>query len=367
MKRLLIVDDEEDLVWSLQKNLADESLDVVSAQSGDEALELLKSVSVDLIITDIRMPGMSGMDLLLSVKKLYPQTGVIIMTAYPSPEFKKDALYKGCMHFIEKPFDINRLREIIGQALKDDRGFRGTVTGIELTDVIQVNCLSKTTAALRVKTVDKEGIIFFKEGRIVHALYEDMEGEEALYEIVGFQGGTLESIKNAETPLETIDKGYEALLMEGMRRIDEQGKDGGEEQRTTKGLDDEERTLTTEVTMASVKDVLNEFTSVQGVSAVCLVGRDGFLLDRIARTGIDTEMIAAIASSGFGSAESIGRQLSKGDLSITMLEFEQGPVMFSPVGDDALLVVIADKDSNLGMIRLKIKKHTSELKLAVAF
>jgi predicted regulator of Ras-like GTPase activity (Roadblock/LC7/MglB family) len=101
------------------------------------------------------------------------------------------------------------------------------------------------------------------------------------------------------------------------------------------------------------------------VTAVCLVGRDGFLLDSIARTGMDTEMIAAIASSGFGSAESIGRQLGKGSLAMTMLEFDRGPVMFSPAGEEAFLVIIAEKDSNLGMIRLKIKKYSSELRLAI--
>jgi predicted regulator of Ras-like GTPase activity (Roadblock/LC7/MglB family) len=118
--------------------------------------------------------------------------------------------------------------------------------------------------------------------------------------------------------------------------------------------------------MAGLKDILNEFTKLSGVNAVCLVGRDGFLLDSIARTGIDSEMIGAIASSGFGASEAMGRQLGKGEMSMSMIEFEQGPVMFSPVGGDAFIVIIGDKDSNLGMIRLKLKKHTGELALAAA-
>lgn len=121
-----------------------------------------------------------------------------------------------------------------------------------------------------------------------------------------------------------------------------------------------------EEVMASAKDILTEFSKLQGVDAVCLVGRDGFLLDNIARTGIDTEMIGAIASSGFGASESMGRQLGKGAMSISMIEFEKGPVMFSPVGEDAFLVIIAEKDSNLGMIRLKLKKHSLELATAAA-
>ncbi|OGW33690.1 MAG: hypothetical protein A2X59_07005 [Nitrospirae bacterium GWC2_42_7] len=118
--------------------------------------------------------------------------------------------------------------------------------------------------------------------------------------------------------------------------------------------------------MATTKEILNELAKLQNVDAVCLVARDGFLLDSIARTGIDTEMISAIASSGFGASESMGRQLGKGDMIISMVEFEKGPVMFSPIGDDAFLVIIADKEANLGMIRLKLKKHSGELLIAAA-
>lgn len=118
--------------------------------------------------------------------------------------------------------------------------------------------------------------------------------------------------------------------------------------------------------MAPIRTILAEFTKLQGVSAVCLVGRDGFLLDSIANRGIDTEMIGAIASSGFGASESMGKQLGKGSLSISMSEFERGPVMFSPVGEDSLLVIIADKDANLGMIRMKLKKEVQALATAAA-
>jgi hypothetical protein len=113
--------------------------------------------------------------------------------------------------------------------------------------------------------------------------------------------------------------------------------------------------------MSSLKEVLAELTNVPGVNTACLVGRDGFLLDSIAIAGIDTEMIGAIASSGFGASESMGNQLGKGGMSMSMIEYANGPVMLSPVGQDAFLVIVAEKEANLGMIRLKIKKHTSQI------
>ncbi len=113
--------------------------------------------------------------------------------------------------------------------------------------------------------------------------------------------------------------------------------------------------------MTEIQKILAEFTNVDGVHTACLVGRDGFLLDSIARTGIDAEMIGAIASSGFGSAESMGNQLGQGDLTMTMLEYKEGPVMFAPVGDEAFLVIVADQDTNLGWIRIAIKKNSAKI------
>jgi len=125
-------------------------------------------------------------------------------------------------------------------------------------------------------------------------------------------------------------------------------------------------TTTKEGNMATTREILSELAKMPNIDAVCLVARDGFLLDSIARSGIDREMIGAIASSGFGASASMGKQLDKGAMLISMIEFEKGPVMLEPIGEDAFLVIVADKDANLGMIRLKLKKHGHELALAAA-
>ncbi|MBI5099324.1 MAG: roadblock/LC7 domain-containing protein [Nitrospirae bacterium] len=118
--------------------------------------------------------------------------------------------------------------------------------------------------------------------------------------------------------------------------------------------------------MEDIKEVLSIFTRLEGVNAVCLVGRDGFLVDSIVKKGMDAEMIGAIASGGFGSSESMGKQLDKGNLTMTMLEFKEGPVMLAPVGDDTFLVVAADEGANLALIRLAIRRHKNKLAMATA-
>lgn len=113
--------------------------------------------------------------------------------------------------------------------------------------------------------------------------------------------------------------------------------------------------------MTDIQQILTEFTKIEGVYATCLVGRDGFLLDSIASPGIDPELIGAIASSGFGSAESMGNQLGQANLNMTMLEYEDGPVILSPVGAEAFLVIIANQKTNLGWIRLTLKKNSAKI------
>ena len=119
-KRILIVDDEEDLTWSISKKLSkeNESLEVLCANSGNSALETLSKYKVDLVVTDLRMPGINGIQLLDRVKSEYPKTNVIVMTAYGSIEIEEALKRWENTGYIEKPFEINELRKLIWMYLK---------------------------------------------------------------------------------------------------------------------------------------------------------------------------------------------------------------------------------------------------------
>ena len=114
-KRVLIVDDEEDLTWSISRRLAKDgdSLEVLCTNTGNNALELLTQFKVDLLVTDLRMPGIGGLQLLNEVKVKYPHTHVIVMTAYGSIEVKQVLDRWGSTGYIEKPFEMNDLRNLI--------------------------------------------------------------------------------------------------------------------------------------------------------------------------------------------------------------------------------------------------------------
>ncbi|HID40151.1 MAG TPA: response regulator [Calditrichaeota bacterium] len=114
-KRLLIVDDEETLTYSLYQSfiLSPNDYEVVTANSGEEAIEKMRENPFDLIITDIFMPGIDGYEVLDWVKKEYPQTEVVMMTAYGSSEHKDRALGSGASYYLEKPFEIKEFKKLV--------------------------------------------------------------------------------------------------------------------------------------------------------------------------------------------------------------------------------------------------------------
>jgi DNA-binding NtrC family response regulator len=119
-KKLLIVDDEETLTFSLYQCfiLAKQNYEVVTAGSGDEAWEKINREKFDLVISDIRMPGMDGLELLEQIKKHYPHLEVIIMTAFGSDDKKEEAMRKGARYYLEKPFEMKEIRQLVMDILK---------------------------------------------------------------------------------------------------------------------------------------------------------------------------------------------------------------------------------------------------------
>lgn len=112
MKKVLIVDDEPTILMTLSHLLGSKDTTVITSSRMEEAEEALSRYTFDLVIADIRLSGMygiEGLELLSYIKKLSPATEVIIMTAYGSEEMREDAYRRGALHYYEKPIDISHL------------------------------------------------------------------------------------------------------------------------------------------------------------------------------------------------------------------------------------------------------------------
>ena len=103
--RILIVDDERGMCEFLQYALSGEGYDIDHANSSDEALDRMAQAPFDIVITDIRMPGMDGLDMLRRIKESAPDVIVVVMTAYPSPEYELKAVNYGAYQYLEKPIE----------------------------------------------------------------------------------------------------------------------------------------------------------------------------------------------------------------------------------------------------------------------
>src|SRR5512136_2735338 len=206
LKRVLIVDDEETLTWSMSKSLSKDrdKYEVIIANNGKEALTFLKDNKIDLVISDIRMPDISGLDLLVKIRKDYPDTKVIIMTAYGSSDVQKEANRRGSLYYVEKPFEISDIRKIIIDLIGKKKGFQGKVFGLQLTDIIQMNCLSRVTAALTITKDGEKGIIYFNEGEVIHAECGEDKGTDAFYKILSWEEGEFISNIGFVPPVQTI-------------------------------------------------------------------------------------------------------------------------------------------------------------------
>ncbi|OQX23286.1 MAG: DNA-binding response regulator [Desulfobacteraceae bacterium IS3] len=133
METVLIVDDEKNYPLILAAVLEEEGFETMTANSGHEAIEILKNSDVDLVLTDMKMPGMDGIELLENVKAKDPELPVIMMTAYGTVEKAVEAMQKGAYNYIMKPFENDSLviyvkkAVAVYQMVKENRQLRSAV------------------------------------------------------------------------------------------------------------------------------------------------------------------------------------------------------------------------------------------------
>jgi FixJ family two-component response regulator len=121
MKPVWIIDDDRSIRWVLEKSLTREDIEFKSFASADDALRALSNDVPQVVVSDIRMPGSSGLDFLQTLHQQYPFIRVIIMTAYSDLESAVSAFQGGAFEYLPKPFDINHAVELIRRALEQNR------------------------------------------------------------------------------------------------------------------------------------------------------------------------------------------------------------------------------------------------------
>ena len=114
----LFVDDEEEFLATVMKRLKKRNVNVTGAKSGEEALQILEQQPVDVIVLDVRMPGMDGIQTLREIKKRFPLVEVVMLTGHASMEVAIEGMELGAFDYLMKPADIDELLYKLQDAYK---------------------------------------------------------------------------------------------------------------------------------------------------------------------------------------------------------------------------------------------------------
>jgi two-component system nitrogen regulation response regulator GlnG len=128
MSKLLLIDDEEDVRYSLQRIFNSPEIELATAGSGEEGLKVIPKFKPDLVLMDVRMGGMNGLETLRRIRVTDPKLLVILMTAYGTTQTAIEAMKLGAYDYLLKPFDVAKLKEVIGNALKAARDMKQVVS-----------------------------------------------------------------------------------------------------------------------------------------------------------------------------------------------------------------------------------------------
>src|SRR5476649_1583037 len=128
MSKLLLIDDEEDVRYSFQRIFDSPEIEFATASSGEEGLKVIPKFKPDLVLMDVRMGGMNGLETLRKIRAANPKLLVILMTAYGTTQTAIEAMKLGAYDYLLKPFDAVKIKELVGNALKAARDMKQVVS-----------------------------------------------------------------------------------------------------------------------------------------------------------------------------------------------------------------------------------------------
>jgi CheY-like chemotaxis protein len=226
-QKILILDDEQDILEIYQEILArlPSQPEIHISDNGARAIALLESEIFNLLLVDLRMPVMDGFQVLAIVRRKFPTLRVVVMTSAADEQFRARAYAMGIDLYIEKPKtgkEIISFVDCIESMLeKDDAGgFRG-VQSKTLMDIIQLECLTQSSAILKISSAAGEGRMWIQKGEIIDAATGEYLGKEAFLEMLRWKAGSFEILPSDVPRPRTIFTSYENLLMETAQTIDE--------------------------------------------------------------------------------------------------------------------------------------------------
>jgi CheY-like chemotaxis protein len=225
--KILLADDEPDVLDMYRDILAQlpSRPEIHTAASGARVIAMLEAEPFDLLICDLKMPKMDGLQVLAIVRRKHPELRTVAMTAELDEQYRSRAYALGVDLFWHKPASEQETRmflECIESLLgrETEGGFRG-VQSKSLVDIIQLECISQSSSVLRITNGALTGKIWIQAGELVDAEAGDLRGEAAFQRVLSWKAGNFESLPADPSRPRTIFKSYNALLLESAQALDE--------------------------------------------------------------------------------------------------------------------------------------------------
>lgn len=228
-RRILFVDPTLTAESSIALRLYNDGYDVETVKDAREAAQMITDPGVDLVISEIKVTGSNGLKLcrVLKGNAATSQIPFFFLTADEGERLAAECLEAGADDFLKKPIDLDLLSLKIQRALASQtsadskRGVSGSLQEMSLTDIIQSLSGSTKNVEITLESMGRKGDLYVQGGEITHAAFGGIEGEEAFFELMGWEDGQFRIGTCTRFPPRTIHATMMSLLMEGVRRADE--------------------------------------------------------------------------------------------------------------------------------------------------
>ena len=363
--KIVIVDNDEAAVSSIQDSLSSYA-DCLSATSYEEAIaKIEKEKGVSLVVSEIRMPGRDGFDLLLWLRENRPKVKVVMVTAYGSPMVRALAKQKGAVMYLEKPLDLKQLMITI-RMIVERKGFSMAIQDMEFTDLLQFLSLAGRAVKVQVtNNIGEEGEIGLEGDTVLWVRTSSHEGEEAFFEIVRWEGGGFEmrplDKEERNTGEEAMSLSY--LLLEGARRKDEDSFSETKEEVARKRKEresevPEERASRVDTITALLEELEREIPDVIA-AAVVSIDEGVPLVATTNDPAFDVDIVAAYYAEVIKTNEKALKALQKGPrLEEVLVTTDAFSLFVKPLPGTRFYVgLVMAQQGNVGMARMVLKRY----------
>jgi CheY-like chemotaxis protein len=228
-KQFLFLDDDSAFLAAVREifsEMARGSWEIYTAENHARALEILRKTPIDVVVVDLEMPVIDGLEFMRLLTRTHPGQQIVILTGDGSEEKRKKCLEAGATLFLEKLISPDGFAAVFAAldalaSVDIQDGFRGLMRRVGLQEVLQMECLARKSSVLEISTGKVRGRIFICDGAIVHAESRALQGEVALYGLLALRGGEFNFLPFEEPKRRTIAGQWESLLMEAARLSDE--------------------------------------------------------------------------------------------------------------------------------------------------